>query len=173
MEGGYHRANVELKAYLRDGWVLPALPVLVEESAAALGEGASEGARKQHANLCRSVGGVLVDNGKYEPALAHYEMDLEITLALEGPEGLGVAGCYGNMGIVYDDMREYDRALELLGQAAAITEADDPGSVGLATIYTSMGAVHALPDRQGLAVVLQALAVVLLVAVDVRHVAVG
>ena len=30
MEGGYHRANVELKAYLRDGWVLPALPVLVE-----------------------------------------------------------------------------------------------------------------------------------------------
>ena len=28
MEGGYHRANVELKAYLRDGWVLPALPVL-------------------------------------------------------------------------------------------------------------------------------------------------
>ena len=26
MEGGYHRANVELKAYLRDGWVLPALP---------------------------------------------------------------------------------------------------------------------------------------------------
>ena len=36
MEGGYHRANVELKAYLRDGWVLSALPVLVEESAAAL-----------------------------------------------------------------------------------------------------------------------------------------
>eukprot|EP01045_Picozoa_sp_COSAG04_P040276 COSAG04_NODE_11693_length_693_cov_3.178451_1_plen_42_part_10 len=35
MEGGYHRANVELKAYLRDGWVLPALPALVEESAAA------------------------------------------------------------------------------------------------------------------------------------------
>ena len=35
MEGGYHRANVELKAYLRDGWALPALPVLVKESAAA------------------------------------------------------------------------------------------------------------------------------------------
>ena len=49
MEGGYHRANVELKAYLRDGWVLPALPVLVEESAAALGEGASEAARREHA----------------------------------------------------------------------------------------------------------------------------
>ena len=47
MEGGYHRANVELKAYLRDGWVLPALPVLVEESAAALGEGASEAARRE------------------------------------------------------------------------------------------------------------------------------
>ena len=31
MEGGYHRANVELKAYLRDGWALPALPVLVED----------------------------------------------------------------------------------------------------------------------------------------------
>ena len=47
MEGGYHRANVELKAYLRDGWVLPALPVLVEESAAALGEAASEAAREE------------------------------------------------------------------------------------------------------------------------------
>ena len=56
MEGGYHRANVELKAYLRDGWVLPALPVLVEESAAALGEGAGEAARREHARLCRSVG---------------------------------------------------------------------------------------------------------------------
>ena len=55
MEGGYHRANVELKAYLRDGWVLPALPVLVEESAAALGEGASKAARREHAGLCRSV----------------------------------------------------------------------------------------------------------------------
>ncbi len=56
MEGGYHRANVELKAYLRDGWVLPALPVLVEESAAALGEAASEAARREHAALCRNVG---------------------------------------------------------------------------------------------------------------------
>ena len=64
MEGGYHRANVELKAYLRDGWVLPALPVLVEESAAALGEAASEGARREHARLCVSVGSVLHDNGK-------------------------------------------------------------------------------------------------------------
>ena len=78
MEGGYHRANVELKAYLRDGWVLPALPVLVEESAAALGEDASETARYEHADLCHSVGWVLMDNGKYEPALAHYEMALEM-----------------------------------------------------------------------------------------------
>ena len=58
MEGGYHRANVELKAYLRDGWVLPALPVLVEESAAALGEGASEAARRAVAEalVCRKCG---------------------------------------------------------------------------------------------------------------------
>ncbi len=86
MEGGYHRANVELKAYLRDGWVLPALPVLVEESAAALGEGASEGARREHAALCGSVGSVLADNGQHEPALAHYDLELEIRLALEDPE---------------------------------------------------------------------------------------
>ena len=59
MEGGYHRANVALKAYLRDGWVLPALPVLAGESAAALGDGASEAARYEHASLCRSVGSVL------------------------------------------------------------------------------------------------------------------
>ena len=91
MEGGYHRANVELKAYLRDGWVLPALPVLVEESAAALGGEPSEAARKEHSSLCRSVGRVLKDNGKYEPALAHYEMFLEIMLALEGSDGLNVA----------------------------------------------------------------------------------
>ena len=89
MEGGYHRANVELKAYLRDGWVLPALPVLVEESASVLGESASEAARREHAGLCINVGAVLQQNGKYEPALAHYEMSLEIRLALEGPEGLG------------------------------------------------------------------------------------
>ena len=120
MEGGYHRANVELKAYLRDGWVLPALPVLVEESAAALGEGASEAARRQHAALCCSVGGVLRQNGQHEPALAHYEMELEIVLALEGPEGLGVAGCYGNMGNVHLEMRDCDRALELHEQAAAM-----------------------------------------------------
>ena len=142
MEGGYHRANVELKAYLRDGWVLPALPVLVEESAAALGEGASEAALREHSQLCNSVGGVLADYGKYEPALAHYEMQLEIKLGLDGPEGLGVAGCYGNMGSVHDRMGEDDRALELLGQAAAILEAKDPGSVNLARIYNSMGNVH-------------------------------
>ena len=63
MEGGYHRANVELKAYLRDGWVLSALPVLVEESAAALGDGASEASRREHAQLCLSVGTVLKDKG--------------------------------------------------------------------------------------------------------------
>ena len=120
MEGGYHRANVELKAYLRDGWVLPALPVLVEESAAALGEGASEGARWEHARLCESVGEVLRQNRKLGSALAHFEMDLEIGLALEGPEGFGVAGCYQNMGIVHGEMGENDRALELYGQAAAI-----------------------------------------------------
>ena len=140
MEGGYHRANVELKAYLRDGWVLPALPVLVEESAAALGEGASEAARYEHAALCRSVGGVLRQNGKYEPALAHFGMELEILLGLEGPEGLGVAACYGNMGLVHKEMREPDRALELYEQAAAIEEAKDPGSVSLANtclLYTS------------------------------------
>eukprot|EP01045_Picozoa_sp_COSAG04_P005752 COSAG04_NODE_270_length_18507_cov_125.250380_17_plen_315_part_00 len=142
MEGGYHRANVELKAYLRDGWVLPALPVLVEESAAVLGEGASEAAREQHAKLCVSVGRVLDDNGKYEPALAHYEIGLEVWLALEGPEGLGVAACYMNMGSVHDAMGEPDRALELLGQAAAIEEANTPGSVGLAATYNSMGGVH-------------------------------
>ena len=68
MEGGYHRANVELKAYLRDGWVLPALPVLVEESAAALGDDASEAARREHGRLCHSVGAVLWQNGKHEPA---------------------------------------------------------------------------------------------------------
>ena len=77
MEGGYHRANVELKAYLRDGWVLPALPVLVKESAAALGEGASEAVRREHADLCRSVGIVLADNGQLRPALAHFGMALE------------------------------------------------------------------------------------------------
>ena len=74
MEGGYHRANVELKAYLRDGWVLPALPVLVEESAAALGEGAGEAARDEHANLCEIVGGVLKENGKLAPALQQAEI---------------------------------------------------------------------------------------------------
>ena len=71
MEGGYHRANVELKAYLRDGWVLPALPVLVEESAAALAEGASDAAQWEHARLCYSVGAVMRQNGQLEPALAH------------------------------------------------------------------------------------------------------
>ena len=69
MEGGYHRANVELKAYLRDGWVLPALPVLVEESAAALGDESSEAARWEHAELCRSVGMVLKEHGRCAPAL--------------------------------------------------------------------------------------------------------
>ena len=122
MEGGYHRANVELKAYLRDGWVLPALPVLVEESSAALGEAASDDARREHATLCHSVGIVLRDNGKYEPALAHHEMDLEIRLALEGPEGLGGAGCYRLMGDAHNAMGEYDREMELLGQAAAMYE---------------------------------------------------
>ena len=37
---------------------------------------------------------------------------------------------------------DLDPALELHGQAAAIYEAKDPGSVGLAGIYNSMGAVH-------------------------------
>ena len=119
---GYHRANVELKAYLRDGWVLPALPLLVEESAAALGEGASEAARWDHAALCESVGAVLKQNGQYEPALAHHEMGLEIVLALEGPEGRNVAACYGSMGNVHEDMREYDRALECYRKDLAIKE---------------------------------------------------
>eukprot|EP01045_Picozoa_sp_COSAG04_P038583 COSAG04_NODE_10410_length_779_cov_1.080882_1_plen_171_part_01 len=142
MEGGYHRANVELKAYLRDGWVLPALPVLVEESAAALGEGASEAARDEHADLCRSVGIVLDQNGQHEPALAHWQTVLEIRLALEGPEGLGVATAFYAMGMVHNRMRELDRALELYGQAAAIYEAKDPGSVNLATTYNGIGMVH-------------------------------
>ena len=63
MEGGYHRANVELKAYLRDGWVLPAMPGLVDESAAALGSEPSEDAQRQHAQLCGSVGTILKKNG--------------------------------------------------------------------------------------------------------------
>ena len=100
MEGGYHRANVELKAYLRDGWVLPALPVLVEESAAALGEGASEAARREHAVLCYSVGTVLSHNGQQAPALVHYGTCLEIILGLDGPAALGVAECYHAMGNV-------------------------------------------------------------------------
>ena len=141
MEGGYHRANVELKAYLRDGWVLPALPVLVEESAAALGDGASEDARREHADLCGRVGGVLKDYGKYEPALAHYEMELEIRLALEGPEGLGVAVCYGNMGAANNERGDIDRALPLYQQAAAIYEAKDPG-VGLANTFHCIATVH-------------------------------
>ena len=142
MEGGYHRANVELKAYLRDGWVLPALPVLVEESAAALGEGASEAARSEHAGLCYNVGAVLQQNSKPEPALAHFEMVLEVKLALEGPQGLGVAACYQNMGVVHKDMEGYGHALELFEQAASVYEAKDPGSVNLAAIYNSMGNVH-------------------------------
>ena len=50
--------------------MLPALPVLVEESAAALGDDASEGARREHTALCSHVAIVLKDNGQYEPALA-------------------------------------------------------------------------------------------------------
>eukprot|EP01045_Picozoa_sp_COSAG04_P005811 COSAG04_NODE_274_length_18488_cov_35.031377_18_plen_283_part_00 len=142
MEGGYHRANVELKAYLRDGWVLPALPALVEESAAALGEGASETARDEHALLCRHVGSVLKDNGQLGPALAHHEMELEIRLALEGPESTSVAACYQFMGFVHDRMREYDRALELHGQATAIWEVKDPDSTSLAGTYCNLGLVH-------------------------------
>eukprot|EP01046_Picozoa_sp_COSAG06_P101908 COSAG06_NODE_48054_length_335_cov_0.432203_1_plen_74_part_10 len=71
---------------------------------------------------CGSVGVVLQEFGKYEPALAHQEMDLEIRLALEGPVGLGVFGCYMNTGTVHYRMKEYDRALELYEQAAAIYE---------------------------------------------------
>ncbi len=74
-------------------------------------------------------------NGKSGPALGQYEKELEVGLALAGPEGKSVAVCYGSMGLVHKDMGEYDRALELFEQDAAITEAKNPGSVGLANTF--------------------------------------
>jgi tetratricopeptide (TPR) repeat protein len=144
MEGGFHRANVELKAYLRDDWALPALPVLVQESAAALGEAPSERARREHMALCKNVGIVLKQNDRLEPALAHCELALEAALALEGPEeGLSTASCCMVMAGVHHKQRQYDRALELLGRAQAIYDAKDPGSANLATVFNNMGRAHA------------------------------
>ena len=149
MEGGFHRANVELKAYLRDDWALPALPVLVQESAAALGEAPSERARREHMALCQNVGTVLKENDRLEPALAHYELALEAALALEGPEGLSAAGCYMVMADVHHKQGQYDRALELLGRAQAIYAAKDPSSTTLASVLNNMGRAHARQGESG------------------------
>ena len=142
MEGGYHRANVELKGYLRDLWALPELPKLTKESAESLTTAPGEEAQRQHSALCQHVGTVLAENGELDQALAHYEASLEMVQALDGAESKAAASCYTDMGTVYSDRQDYVRALELYAKAAAIEEVQAPDGKDLADTFTCMGIAH-------------------------------
>lgn len=81
-----------------------------------------------------------MNEGKNEEALKYFEKDLEQNIQKYGAQSSKVASTYNNMCIVYIDLGDYKKSLELITKAKIINET--LGDDELAANYLNMGEAY-------------------------------
>ena len=69
-----------------------------------------------------SIANVYYSQGKYVEALEYHNKSLEIKLRMVGPDHLEPAKTKVNIGLVYNSMREYEKALNTYNEALPVLE---------------------------------------------------
>lgn len=99
-------------------------------------------AAEQYIRSQLGIGNCLRKKGDYEGALAQHRKALEATSRLLGPGHELAAGCHKQMGMVYIDTRENDKARESYESALSIIgNGPGPESEKAAEIYVQLGIV--------------------------------
>ncbi len=102
---------------------------------------------------CRSlnnIGLILYDRKAYDSALVYFRDGIE--LLNENPDRTEtdyyiLSGLHNNMGLVFADMKEYKRALDILLRGLTLAQkTEDPYTIG--SIYTNLGSIYGKMNRQ-------------------------
>lgn len=96
---------------------------------------------------CRSlnnIGLILYDRAMYDSALVYFTDGIELigekAIQTETDQHI-LSGLYNNMALVYSDMEEYERALDILLLSLDLAQkSEDLYTIG--SIYTNLGSIH-------------------------------
>ena len=133
---------------LYEGHYADAIPYIAAELAKEEAKPVPESSRLSHYN--QSLGHAHSEAGRFEKALSFYHKALVIRLEDEGPNGLGVANCYNNIGEVHAKKREGVKALEYCLKSLAIVRVLVPDSEEFALNCDNIGSAYNLmgePDK--------------------------